>query len=467
MFSRHYRKVKAIFGLTDVLLITLAFLAAYETRIRLRFDKVFYLDFLVATLLLIISILCWIAIGYWFNIYEKLDSAHPRVVLRDTFRQCALGAISLVVAEYMLRLDLSRSFVALFAIYAWVLLCLFRINFARAIGTVRREFGAAHFVMVVGSGESAVHLGEALEQSADYGIRLMGFLDDEPGQVQLSQTYRQYALSQLPELLRQQVIDEIIFAVDSRKLAEMEEVFLLCDEEGVRTRVVVDFFPHVNSQVYLDRLGSTPLLTFSAAPHDEIRLLLKRSTDILLAAAALVLLLPFMVLIALLIPLTSPGPAIFRQERCGLNGRRFVFYKFRSMCDNAEELKASVAHLNQKSTAFKIPNDPRLTRLGWFLRKFSIDEWPQLWNVLKGDMSLVGPRPAVPEEVELYQRWQRRRLRMRPGLTCLWAVMGRDAVDFETWMKMDMQYIDTWSLALDWKIILRTIPRVLTGRGAS
>ncbi|HTB18376.1 MAG TPA: sugar transferase [Bryobacteraceae bacterium] len=467
MFSRHYRKVKAIFGLTDVLLISLAFFAAYQTRVRLEFEKVFYLDFLVAMLLLIISILCWTAIGYWFNIYEKLDSAHPRVVLRDTFRQCALGAISLVVAEYMLRLDLSRSFVALFAIYAWVLLCLFRINFARAIGRVRREFGTAHFVMVVGSGESARHLGAALEQSADYGVRLMGFLDDEPGQVQLAGTYQQHPLSQLPELLRQQVIDEIIFAVDSGKLAAMEEVFLLCDEEGVRTRVVVDFFPHVNSQVYLDRLGSTPLLTFSAAPHDEIRLLLKRVTDILLAAAALVLLLPFMILIALLIPLTSPGPAIFRQERCGLNGRRFVFYKFRSMCDNAEELKASLVHLSQRSTAFKISNDPRLTRLGWFLRKFSIDEWPQLWNVLKGDMSLVGPRPAVPEEVEMYQRWQRRRLRMRPGLTCLWAVAGRDALDFETWMKMDMQYIDTWSLALDWKIILRTIPRVLTGRGAS
>ena len=467
MFSRHYRKVKAIFGLTDVLLISLAFFAAYQTRVRLEFEKVFYLDFLVAMLLLIISILCWTAIGYWFNIYEKLDSAHPRVVLRDTFRQCALGAISLVVAEYMLRLDLSRSFVALFAIYAWVLLCLFRINFARAIGRVRREFGTAHFVMVVGSGESARHLGAALEQSADYGVRLMGFLDDEPGQVQLARTYQQHPLLQLTELLRQQVIDEIIFAVDSGKLAAMEEVFLLCDEEGVRTRVVVDFFPHVNSQVYLDRLGAKPLLTFSAAPHDEIRLLLKRVTDLIIAAAALVLLAPFMILIALLIRMTSPGPAIFRQQRCGLNGRRFTFYKFRSMCDNAEELKASLMHLNRKSTAFKIPNDPRLTPLGRFLRKFSIDEWPQLWNVLKGEMSLVGPRPAVPEEVELYQTWQRRRLRMRPGLTCLWAMAGRDRLDFDTWMKMDMQYIDNWSLALDWKIILRTIPRVLTGHGAS
>lgn len=467
VFSRHYRKVKVIFGLTDVVLIALAFIAAYQTRTRLHLEKLFFLEFPVAALLLFFSVLCWLAIGYWFNIYEKLDSAHPRVVLRDTFRQCALGAIALVLAEYMLRLDLSRSFVALFAVYAWVLLCLFRINAARVIGAVRREFGTAHFVMVVGSSERARGLGQALEQSADYGIRLVGFLDDQPGEVQLSQVYPQYRLAQLPELLRRQVIDEILFAVDSARLSEMEEIFLLCDEEGVRTRVAVDFFPHVNSQVYLDRLGAMPLLTFSAAPHDEIRLLLKRAIDVLLAAAALVLLLPFMLLIALLIPLTSPGPAIFRQERCGLNGRRFTFYKFRSMCDNAEELKATVAHLSRRATAVKIPNDPRLTRLGWFLRKFSIDEWPQLWNVLKGDMSLVGPRPAVPEEVEMYQRWQRRRLRMRPGLTCLWAVNGRDALDFDSWMKMDMQYIDNWSLALDWKIILRTIPRVLTGRGAS
>jgi exopolysaccharide biosynthesis polyprenyl glycosylphosphotransferase len=466
VFSRHYRKVKAIFGLTDVFLISLAFLGAYQTRIRLNFENVFYLDFSVAATLLVLSALCWVVIGYWFNMYEKLDSAHPRVVLRDTFQQCLLGAIALVIGEYMLRLDLSRSFVALFAVYAWILLCLFRLNASRLIGAVRREFGTAHYVMVVGSGENARRLGEALEKSSDYGIRLVGFLDDEPGEVQLAETYKRHVLAELPALLRRQVIDEIIFAVDSSRLGEMEEMFLRCDEEGVRTRLVVDFFPHVNSQVYLDRLGPTPLLTFSAAPHDEIRLLVKRSIDVLLAAAALVLLFPVMLLIALLIRLTSPGPAIFRQERCGLNGRRFVFYKFRSMCDNAEELKASLAHLSHKSTAFKIRDDPRLTGIGRFLRKFSIDEWPQLWNVLKGDMSLVGPRPAVPEEVEMYKTWQRRRLRMRPGLTCLWAVKGRDALDFETWMKMDMQYIDNWSLALDWKIMLRTIPRVLTGRGA-
>jgi len=471
MFNRHHRKVKAIFGFTDSALISVAFFAAYQTRFRLNFEQpfhwLFYIDFRVALLLLFTSLLSFLAIGYWFNIYERLDSAHPRVVLRDTFRQCFLGAICLVLAEYMLRLDLSRFFVALFGFYAWILLCLFRINAARMIGAVRRQFGTSHYVLVVGSNERARHVGEALERSSDYGVRLLGFLDEQPGLVQLSKTYEQYSISGLPDLLRRHVIDEIIFAVDSQRLGEMENVFLVCDEEGVRTRVAVDFFPHVNSDVYLDALGTIPLLTFSAAPHDEIRLLVKRLTDVVLAGIALVLLMPLMLLIVLLIRLTSPGPAIFRQERCGLNGRRFTFYKFRSMRDNADELKASLVHLSSKSIAFKIPNDPRLTRVGRILRKFSIDEWPQLWNVLKGEMSLVGPRPAVPEEVELYERWQRRRLRMRPGLTCLWTLAGRDALDFETWMKMDMNYIDNWSLTLDWKIIVGTIPRVLVGKGAN
>lgn len=467
MFSRHYRRVKILFGLTDVAVIAVAFIAAYETRVRLNLGRVFFLDFPIAALLLLLAAICWVAIGYWLNIYEKLDSAHLRVILRDTFRQCALGTACIVLAQYFTRMDLSRPFVALFAVYSWILLCLLRINAGSWIGAVRRRFGAAHYIMVVGTGDNASRLGHALEASSHYGVRLIGFLDDAPGQIILSKPYPVFSLGKLPDLLKQHVVDEIIFAVDSRKLAGMEDIFLACDEEGIRTRVIVDFFPHVNSDVYLDRLGTMPLLTFSAAPHDEIRLLLKRVTDIVLAAAGLVLLLPFMLLIAMLIRLTSPGPAIFRQERCGLNGRRFVFYKFRSMCHDAEGMKAQLQHLNYKTTAFKIPNDPRLTRLGRLLRKFSVDEWPQLWNVLKGDMSLVGPRPAVPDEVDRYQRWQRRRLRMRPGLTCLWAIAGRDTLDFDTWMKMDMQYIDTWSLALDWKIMIRTIPRVLTGKGAN
>ncbi len=470
MFSRHHRKVRLLFALSDVVLTALAFESAYLIRRHLDLNFDFDLEPSRVVLLLGFSILVCVVLGYWFHIYENLDSADPRLILRRTFQQSAVGSIALIVFEFLLRMDLSRFFLALFAVLGWMLLSLFRLNATRMVGLIRRSFGEPHYVMVVGLNENARRMGERLEESARYGIRLTGFLTDEPekasGEVQLSARYPVRSLSALPDLLAQHVIDEIIFAVDSSKLQELEEVFLLCDEEGVRTRVAVDFFPHVNSEVYLDRLGNAPLLTFSAAPHDEIRLLIKRVTDIVLAAAALVLVFPIMLFVMLLIRLTSPGPAIFRQERCGLNGRRFVFYKFRSMCKNAEEMKGALSHLNQRETVFKIPNDPRLTAVGRWLRKFSIDEWPQLWNVLKGDMSLVGPRPAIPEEVEQYKRWQRRRLRMRPGLTCIWAIQGRDAVDFDTWMKMDMQYIDTWSLALDWKIIVRTIPQVLSGRGA-
>jgi exopolysaccharide biosynthesis polyprenyl glycosylphosphotransferase len=335
---------------------------------------------------------------------------------------------------------------------------------------VRREFLSPQHVMVVGLGERARRLAGVLEQSTGLGVKLTGFLADEPapapGTVSLKKEYPVYPLGQLAELLRTDVIDEIFFAVEGEKLAGLEDVFLLCDEEGVRTRLAVDFFPHVNSEVYLERLGAFPLLTFAATPHDEILLMIKRATDAALSAVGLLILLPFMGAVALLVRLTSPGPVIFRQLRCGLNGRRFTVYKFRSMCRDAEELKPGLQHLNPRQTVFKIPNDPRLTPVGRWLRKFSVDEWPQLWNVLRGDMSLVGPRPAVPEEVEKYKRWQRRRLRMRPGLTCLWALAGRDALDFETWMRLDMQYIDNWSLTLDWKILLRTVPHVVIGKGA-
>jgi exopolysaccharide biosynthesis polyprenyl glycosylphosphotransferase len=375
-----------------------------------------------------------------------------------------------VLLQYLIRLDLSRSFLVLFIALSWVLLCLFRWKAGAAVGWIRKEFGAPHYVLVVGTGERAVRLGAALERSARYGIRLVGFLEgsgEQAGEtIALNRKYPVHRATELPSLLDREVIDEVLIAVDPRELAGLEDMLLLCDEDGVRTRVAVDLFPHVNSDIYLDRLEQVPLLTFAAAPHDEILLFLKRVTDVLLAAAALVALAPLMLLIAALIRLTSPGPAIFRQERCGLNGRRFRFYKFRSMVDNAEQLKASLRHLSQKEIAFKIRDDPRLTAVGRYLRRFSIDEWPQLWNVLRGDMALVGPRPAVPEEVEQYQRWQRRRLRMRPGLTCLWALDGRDHLDFETWMRKDMEYIDNWSLGLDWKIMLLTIPRVLSGRGA-
>ncbi|HLM99029.1 MAG TPA: sugar transferase [Bryobacteraceae bacterium] len=469
MFSRQHRKAKVLFGVSDVLLTALAFEAAYQTRLLLHLQRAFFFTVSEKALLLGVSLAAWVIVGLWLGVYDKLDSGDPRVILRDSSRQCGYGVIFLVVFEYLLRLDVSRPFLALLAAYSWVFLLVFRLTAGRLVGVVRREFGALHYVMLVGLGDRAQRLGQALERSAQHGIRLKGFLADIPSsltEIRLASTYPVFPIKELALLLRQHVIDEIIFAVDSARLSELEEVFLLCDEEGVRTRVAVDFFPHINSEVYLERLAFTPLLTFSAAPHDEIRLLAKRVIDCVVAGAALVVLAPFMLLVALAIRLTSPGPVVFHQVRCGLNGRQFVFYKFRSMCQNADSMRDTVAHLSVRTTATKIPDDPRLTPIGRYLRKFSIDEWPQLWNVLRGDMSLVGPRPAVPEEVEQYQRWQRRRLRMRPGLTCLWALAGRDNVDFETWMRMDMQYIDNWSLGLDWKILLLTIPKVLSGKGA-
>ena len=471
MFSRQ-RKARVLFGLSDLILATAAFEAAYQTRAWLPLQHQFFLTIQQKALVLGFSLVAWVAIGLWLEVYEKLDSGHPRIILRDSFRQCLYGAVCVVVFEYVLRMELSRPFLMLFSAYAWVLLLLFRLTAGRVVGVIRREFAAPHYVMVVGTGERALRIGRLLEESAVYGIRLRGFLNEQtgaaPGEIALGAVHPVRPIGELPSILRQHVVDEVVFAVGSESLADLEEIFLLCDEEGVRTRVAVDFFPHVNSTVSLDRFGTIPLLTFSAAPYDEIRLLVKRSTDVAIAAAGLLVLAPLMALITVAIRLTSPGPAIFRQVRCGLNGRRFLFYKFRSMVENAEDLKLGLAHLNTRDeVVFKIPRDPRLTALGRYLRKFSIDEWPQLWNVLRGDMSLVGPRPAVQSEVDQYQRWQRRRLRMRPGLTCLWAICGRDQVDFETWMKMDMQYIDNWSLALDWKILLRTIPRVLTGHGAN
>jgi exopolysaccharide biosynthesis polyprenyl glycosylphosphotransferase len=469
MFTRH-RKARVLFGLSDVVLVAAGFEAAYQTRVLLHLERAFYLMPERKALVLAVALAAWVTVALWLDIYDKLETAHPRVILRDTARQCAYGALVLVVFEYAVRLELSRFFLAVFAGYSWVLLLLFRLTAGRVVGVMRREFAAPHYVMVVGTGERAIRMARGLEQSSEYGVRLRGFLSerhDAPSEITLRAPYQVLPIADLPAILRQHVVDEVIFAVGTESLAELEEVFLLCDEEGVRTRVAVDFFPHVNSTLSLERLGNTPFLTFSAAPYDEIRLLAKRAIDLLLAAAGLLVLAPLMAAIVVAIRLTSPGPAIFRQVRCGLNGRLFVFYKFRSMVDHAEEMKKDLEHLNVRDTVFKIPHDPRLTPLGRYLRKFSIDEWPQLWNVVLGDMSLVGPRPAVPSEVERYQRWQRRRLRMRPGLTCLWAISGRDNVDFETWMKLDMQYIDTWSLALDWKILLQTIPRVLTGRGAN
>ncbi|HEY3836144.1 MAG TPA: sugar transferase [Bryobacteraceae bacterium] len=480
MFSSQHRKARLLFELSDLLLTIAAFYTAYAVRAQITFlENYFFISPSERTLVIGFCLITAVALGRWLDVYEKLDSGQPAAILRDAFSQSAYLSLALLVFQYLLRLDLSRPFLGFFAIFSWLFFSLFRLLSGPLIGWVRKKFGALRYILIVGSGPRALQLAETIEAANDRGLRIKGFVvwdaadtAADSSNVSADLGYPIYSLNEITPLLRRHVIDEIVFAVEAARLPDIEEVLLLCDEEGVRTRIAVDFFPHVNSDVGLERLGSTPLLTFSATPDDEVRLLVKRSLDVVLASLALVLAAPFMAVIAAAIRLTSPGKAIFRQERCGLNGRRFICYKFRSMRETSD-VTLQAAQLNGRaprlrSIATKIsPDDPRVTPVGRWLRKFSLDELPQFYNVLKGDMSLVGPRPAIPSEVEQYQRWQRRRLRMRPGITCLWALNGRDRLDFDTWMRLDMSYIDNWSLGLDCKIILKTIPQVLLGRDAN
>jgi exopolysaccharide biosynthesis polyprenyl glycosylphosphotransferase len=494
MFSSQHRKARLLFEFSDLLLTIAAFYAAYQVRSQITFlEHEFYIPAPSQALVVGFCLFTAVAIGRWLDVYEKLDSGQPAAILRDALSQAVYLSLALLVFQYLLRLELSRPFLGFFAIFSCIFFSLFRLLSGPLIGRVRKKFGALRYILIVGSGPRALQLAETVEAANDRGLRIKGFVAWDgaaksageefagEGESRLRAAYPIYSPSEITPLLRLHVIDEIVFAVDASRLPDLEELLLLCDEEGVRTRIAVDFFPHVNSDVYLERLGSTPLLTFSAAPDDEVRLLAKRAIDVVIASLALLLAAPFMAIIAIAIRLTSRGKAIFRQERCGLNGRRFICYKFRSMripsdmptvgcCVPASdsEIPNGRGPAATRTIAAKVcRDDPRITPIGRWLRKFSLDELPQFYNVLKGDMALVGPRPAIPSEVDQYQRWQRRRLRMRPGITCLWALNGRDRLDFDSWMRMDMHYIDNWSLSLDCKILLKTIPQVLLGRDAS
>ena len=456
MFAHHRKKIQLLFAIADAILTIAAFEAAYSTRTSLSFEKLFFLRPVPHILILLFSAVVWMAIGSFQRVYEYLDSAKPKRLAMDALRQAAIGIVLVIIFQYFLQLEppLSRSFLLLFFVFNLFMIAAFRWYAPYLVGAFQRGFGSPYHIVLVGTPSRTAILEQQLCQNTPFRIQVSArLLEEECDRI-------------LTGLLGRQIVDEVIFDVDSSHLPALEEVLLHCDEEGVRTRVAIDFFPHVNSEITLDRVGNASLLTFSAAPMDDLRLVLKRAFDVVVSALALLLLSPLFLAICVLVKITSPGPVIFSQARCGLNGRRFTMYKFRSMVEDAEILKPQYSHLSQRTIAFKVFKDPRVTLVGRSLRRFSLDELPQLYNVLRGDMSIVGPRPPVPDEVDRYERWQRRRLRMRPGLTCLWAVSGRDRIDFNTWMRLDISYIENWSLGLDWSIILRTIPHVLAGRGA-
>ena len=456
MFAHQRKKIQLLFAAADAIVALIAFQAAYFTRVRLTFEHLFFLTPRTHFLFLGFSVAAWVSLGLLYRVYEYLYSAQPLRVFSRTARQCFFGIVLLVLFQYLVQLQppLSRSFLLLFFTYSLFLLMTFRFYAPLFVSAFQRGFGSPYHLVVIGRDEKTAALAQLLSEGSPFRIKIVAALSPEE------------CSSSLPRLLTSRIVDEVIFNVDSGQLAALEDVFLHCDEQGVRTRVAIDFFPHVNSEITLDRVGGAPLLTFSSAPLEDIRLVVKRFFDIAVSLAALVLLSPFIAVVALIIKAASRGPVLYRQVRCGLNGRKFTMYKFRSMVENADQLKTQYEHMSERSVAFKIPRDPRVTWIGRWLRKFSIDELPQLYNVLRGEMSIVGPRPPIPEEVERYELWQKRRLRMRPGLTCIWAVCGRDHIDFNSWMKMDISYIENWSLKLDWSIILKTIPHVLAGKGA-
>jgi exopolysaccharide biosynthesis polyprenyl glycosylphosphotransferase len=329
----------------------------------------------------------------------------------------------------------------------------------------------AEEVLIVGSGAMARCTAEDLEDRPRARLKVIGYLrfPDEPDVAKVREAKVLGGADDLEQWLRAIPVSEVYIAGDATRHAQwMQKAIRLCERFGVPFALPAYSFrlerarPAVPSAV---PDGYLHYLTHAPRPYQRS---LKRLFDIFASATALVVLSPLLVAVAIIIKLTSKGPVFFKQERVGLHGRPFHMFKFRSMVQNAEELREKLQAMNEQSgPVFKIKDDPRITRIGRFIRRYSIDELAQLINVLRGDMSIVGPRPPLPREVAQYEGWQRRRLSVRPGLTCIWQVSGRNQISFQEWMFLDMRYIDHWSLSEDMSLILQTVPVVLMGRGAS
>ncbi len=476
MFSRHNRMIGVLYALTDALLALASFFAAHWIRLHLSGLRPFYPVWYYLWILPLLPAL-WVGAGWVTGLYRDVEADEPRRALTGPIKVAVIATVLLFAFISAFKLEyISRSLLGLYATIDLVLMIVFRRAASRALGRLWASSGGFRHFLLVGATSEAVEIAKTIEANERLGMRLSGFaviegagLEAGPiNQAGLRRIYPVFGVRGLAELLRRHVIDEVIFAVSKEELARLEDTFLVCEQEGVKTRLSLSFFPHVISRVSLERLREMPLLTFSTTPENEYLMLLKRLVDFLMAALLVVLLSPLLLLLAALIRLTSKGAILYRQTRCGLGGRKFTLYKFRSMRADADLLKEELEHLNEMDgPVFKMKNDPRCTQIGRWMRRLSLDELPQLFNILKGDMSFVGPRPPLPEEVERYERWQRRRLRMQPGLTCLWALEGRNQLDFKRWMELDLEYIDHWSPLLDWKILIKTIPVVLLGRGAS
>ena len=390
--------------------------------------------------------------------YRRSPLAPRRQTLAELLRGAGWMALLVITVLYLKKAEGARGVISLFVPLA-VVICFAKEEAIRwwSFSRVGRS-ELARRVILVGGSQHWSSMEETLRVGSLGRFEISARLDPSVTPIE-----------KLPHLLHEHSVNSVLISPGQSAFSEIEKAIQLCELEGVEVWLLAHFFQTRISQATVDEIGNQPVLVFRTVPEAALELLAKEFMDRIGAAIVLTIVSPILILAALAVRLTSSGPVLFRQNRAGLNGRPFVMLKFRTMVSNAEQLKQELACLNEmKGPVFKVTNDPRITKVGTFLRKWSIDEFPQLWNVLRGEMSLVGPRPLPVDEVARFDDpSHRRRLSVKPGLTCLWQVSGRNNVrDFSEWVRLDLEYIDNWSIWLDFRILFRTIPAVLSGAGA-
>lgn len=404
-----------------------------------------------------------------FNVYDSYRTAPVTIELGRVTRAFLTVALLAAAGSFVVRrFDVPRLLLAFYFLFGYLQIVLIRLLVRNVARALRRRGRNTRRYAVVGSGELAQEVVRSMATHSEWGFALAGVVLDHPDAAVPDGMPVLGHLERFGELLEGTVLDKVIFAMPIARLAAVEEAARVCQVQGIEVMVCLDLLTDGIGHMTLARFDGLPALTFSTVESDPMALAAKRLFDVVVSAGVLLVFVPVLAAVAAAIKLDSPGPVFFRQRRVGLNGHEFFLFKFRSMQVDAEASLAALKAKNELSgPVFKMTRDPRVTRAGQFIRKFSLDEFPQFWNVLRGEMSVVGPRPPLPGEVKQYQRWQRRRLSMKPGITCIWQVSGRNNIDFEQWMRLDLQYIDSWSLWQDLQICLKTVPAVLSARGAS
>jgi exopolysaccharide biosynthesis polyprenyl glycosylphosphotransferase len=416
---------------------------------------------------LLLTIVTWGAAAWVYRVYD----ARPHSV-RDEFMRIAramvLVAFGIFALIFFAHLQwVSRLLTGLYFVVALALVCTNRLLLRSLAHSGGTSPGSPRYYTVVGSGELAAEIIGKLRSHPEWGMRLAGFVLEEGASAADPNCVILGRISELGKILEEHVLDDVVFAVPRERLNAIEDAVKVCEEQGVGVMIALDVLRFGNARMSVGDLNGLPMLALTRTPSDELALAAKRAFDIVVSSVVLLLLSPVLATVAIAIKLDSSGPVLFRQRRVGLQGRTFDIFKFRSMYLDAEARLESLRAQNEMSgPVFKMKNDPRITRVGRFIRKTSLDEFPQFWNVMRGEMSIVGPRPPLPSEVRQYKRWQRRRLSVKPGITCIWQISGRNSIDFDNWMELDLEYIDQWSLWTDIQICLKTIPAVLGTRGA-